>query len=156
MRLALPTEPVEVRLSDFNAYQRMAGDYAVLRLSPDSHPMQFLRAGLGEGVVSSRHLRDLPGGRRVDVAGLVVCRQQPMTAKGIIFLLLEDEFGMLNVLVSKELVEAQRDVVRTAPFVRVRGKLETRAGEQRTLVADSVDQLFLPEALTMPAGKSWG
>ncbi|MDA0301448.1 MAG: PHP domain-containing protein [Chloroflexi bacterium] len=156
MRLALPTEQDEVRLSDFNAYQRMAGDYAVLRLSPDSHPMQFLRAGLGEGVVSSRHLRDLPGGRRVDVAGLVVCRQQPMTAKGIIFLLLEDEFGMLNVLVSKELVEAQRDVVRTAPFVRVRGKLETRAGEQRTLVADTVEQCFLPQALTMPTGKSWG
>ncbi|MGE3857349.1 MAG: DNA polymerase III subunit alpha [Dehalococcoidia bacterium] len=156
LRLALPTEQDEVRLADFNAYQRMAGDYAVLRLSPDSHPMQFLRAGLGEGVVSSRHLRELPGGRHVDVAGLVVCRQQPMTAKGIIFLLLEDEFGMLNVLVSKELVEAQRDVVRTAPFVRVRGKLETRGGEQRTLVADTVEQLFLPEALTMPAGKSWG
>ena len=156
LRLALPTAQDEVRLDDFSAYQRMAGDYAVLRLSPDSHPMQFLRPALGEGVVSSRHLRAMPAGTRVDLAGLVVCRQQPLTAKGIIFLLLEDEFGMVNALVSRELVEAHRDIVRTAPFMRVRGVLEERAGEQRTLIADAIEEFFPAEVLSMPAGKSWG
>ncbi|MSQ30434.1 MAG: DNA polymerase III subunit alpha [Dehalococcoidia bacterium] len=156
LRLALPTEQDQVRLADFSAYQRMAGDYAVLRLSPDSHPMQFLRPALGEGMVASRHLRTLSAGTRVDLAGLVVCRQQPLTAKGIIFLLLEDEFGMVNVLVSRDLVEAYRDIVRTAPFMRVQGRLEERAGEQRTLIAESVTQLFPAEVLAMPAGKSWG
>jgi error-prone DNA polymerase len=156
LRLDLPTAQDEVALADFTAYQRMAADYALLRLSPDSHPMQFLRHRLGEGVVSSRHIREMPGGRHVETAGLVVCRQRPLTARGIIFLLLEDEFGMLNVLVSRELSEASRDVVRGASFVRVRGELETRAGEQRTLVATSVETLLPAEALAMPEGKSWG
>ena len=156
LRLALPTAQDQVGLADFSAYQRMASDYAVLHLSPDSHPMQFLRPALGEGVLSSSHLRALPDGRRVDLAGLVVCRQQPLTARGIIFLLLEDEYGMVNVLVGRELVEAQRDIVRTAPFVRVTGTLEERAGEQRTLIAESITQIFPAEVLSMPAGKSWG
>ena len=155
LRMALPTEQDEVRLSDFGAYDRMAADYAVLRLSPDSHPMQFLRPALGEGVASSAHLRAMPGGRQVDVAGLVVCRQQPMTARGIIFLLLEDEFGMVNVLVSRELSAQAHDAVRTAAFVRVRGVLETRAGEQRTLVASHVEELIPAEVLAMPTGKNW-
>ena len=156
LRLELPTIQDEVRLSDFSAYQRMASDYAVLHLSPDSHPMQFLRPALGEGVASSLHLRTMPAGTHVDLAGLVVCRQQPLTAKGIIFLLLEDEFGMVNVLVGRDLVEAHRDIVRTAPFMRVRGVLEERAGEQRTLIADDIEELLPAEILSMPAGKSWG
>lgn len=118
--------------------------------------MQFLRTALGEGVASSLHLRGMRGGQRADVAGLVVCRQQPLTARGIIFLLLEDEFGLVNVLVSRELVERQRDVVRTAPFVRVQGVLEERAGEQRTLIADNVEQLGPPTVLAMPGGKDFG
>ena len=156
LRLALPTVQDEVRLADFSAYQRMAGDYAVLHLSPNSHPMQFLRPALGEGIVSSLHLRTMPAGTHVDLAGLVVCRQQPLTAKGIIFLLLEDEFGMTNVLVNRTLVETHRDIVRTASFMRVRGLLEERAGEQRTLIADSMEELLPAEALAMPTGKSWG
>ncbi len=123
----------------------MAGDYAVLRLSPDSPPMQFLRPALGEGVVSSRHLRTMSAGATVDISGLVVCRQQPLTARGIIFLLLEEE-----------VVEASRDIVRTAPAVRVAGCPEARAGEQRTLIAASITQFFPAEVLSMPTGKNWG
>ncbi|MDA1174312.1 MAG: error-prone DNA polymerase, partial [Chloroflexi bacterium] len=156
LRLDLPTAQDEVQLADFTAYDRMAGDYGVLRLSPDSHPMQFLRPALGEGVVSSLQLRSMSAGQRVDLAGLVVCRQQPMTARGIIFLLLEDEYGMVNVLVSRELVERERDIVRTAAFIRTTGVLEARAGEQRTLIAESVEQFLPAEALAVPAGKSWG
>lgn len=156
LRLKLPTAQDAVRLEDFSAYQRMTGDYAVLHLSPDSHPIQFLRPALGEGVVSSHHLRAMPTGTHVDFAGLVVCRQQPLTAKGIIFLLLEDEFGMVNVLVNRNLVEVHRDIVRTAPFMRVRGSLEERVGEQRTLIADGIEEFFPSEVLSMPVGKSWG
>lgn len=156
MRLDLSTVQDEVSLADFDTFERMASDYAVLRLSPDSHPMQFLRPRLGEGVVSSLHLRSMPAGTRVDIAGLVVCRQQPLTARGIIFLLLEDEFGLVNVLVNRNLVARERDVVRTAPFVRVLGLLEQRAGEQRTLIAEAVEQLFPAEVLAMPRGKEFG
>ena len=162
LRLALPTEQDRVALADFDGYQRMAADYELLSLSPDSHPMQFLRRELGENVRSSRHLRALPGGTTVEVAGLVVCRQRPLTAKGIIFLLLEDEFGMMNVLVSRELTERARLAVRTASFVTVRGKLEGPqplpgggTGEQRTIIASAVEELLPAQALRTPDGKSW-
>ena len=156
LRLALPTEQDAVALRDFDDYERMAADYSLLQLSPDRHPMQFLRPALGEGVASSRHLRSLPGGEQVEVAGLVVCRQRPLTARGIVFLLLEDEFGLMNVLVSRDLVAAERDVVRTASFIRARGVLEHRAGEQRTLVARGLAEVLPAEALRVPPGKSWG
>ena len=156
LRLQLDTTQDQVALPDFDAYQRMTADYELLALSPDSHPMQFLRGPLGEGVASSRHLRALTGGSTVDVAGLVVCRQRPMTARGIVFLLLEDEFGMINVLVSEALADRFKDHIRTAPFVRVRGVLEERMGEQRTLVASRIEELVPADMFRTPMGKSWG
>ena len=155
LRLELPTAQDAVALTDFDDRERMALDYALLGLSPDSHPMRFLRESLGEGVASSRHLHALPAGRPVEVAGLVVCRQRPLTARGIVFLLLEDEYGLMNILVRRELASAQRGVVRTAAFVRARGVLDERAGEQRTLVATGIEEIVPAEALRMPAGRSW-
>jgi error-prone DNA polymerase len=156
LRLPLPTDQDQVALRDFDAYQRMASDYALLKLSPDAHPMQFLRLGLGEGVLSSHHLEQIPGKEVVEVAGLVVCRQRPLTARGIVFLLLEDEFGMTNVLVSRELAAEYRDIVQLSSFVVARGELEVRTGEQRTLVASALRELLPVGALAMPQGKAWG
>jgi error-prone DNA polymerase len=156
LRMPLATAQDQVRLADFSDYQRMTADYELLSLSPDRHPMQFLRPALGEGVASSLHLRSMPADATVEVAGLVVCRQRPMTAKGIIFLLLEDEFGLVNVLVSRELSERFRDHIRTEPFVRAKGILEKRAGEQRTLVATHLEALVPAEVFRTPEGKSWG
>ena len=155
LRLELPTAQDAVALADVDDRERMALDYALLGLSPDAHPMRFLRESLGEGVASSRHLQALPAGRPVEVAGLVVCRQRPLTARGIIFLLLEDEYGLTNVLVRRELADARREVVRTAAFVRARGVLDERAGEQRTLVATGLQEVLPAETLRMPAGRSW-
>ena len=156
LRLSLPTDQDVVPLPDFTPYQRMAADYEVLGLSPDRHPMQFLRAALGEGVASSRHLRALPAGASVTIAGLVVCRQRPLTAKGIVFLLLEDEYGLMNVLIRRELDEQERPTVRAAMFVVATGTLEQRAGQQRTIVAASLEELIPANALRAPPGKSWG
>ena len=156
LRLALATQQDEVALPDFSPYQRMAADYELLHLSPDSHPMQFLRPQLGEGVVSSNHLRSLSANAQVTIAGLVVCRQRPLTAKGIVFLLLEDEFGMVNVMVNRELDEKYLPIVRASMFVAVDGILEERAGEQRTIVATSLRELLPAAMINAPAGKSWG
>ena len=79
-----------------------------------------------------------------------------MSLIDLVFLLLEDEYGLVNVLVSKELVERERDVVRTAAFVRVRGRLDERAVAQRTLIAESVSDLRAADGMAMPEGKSWG
>lgn len=111
---------------------------------------------LGGVVASSLQLRTLGQGVRVTVAGLVVCRQRPLTAKGIVFLLLEDEYGLVNVLVNREMDESQTVLVRTALFLEVDGILEKRAGEQRTLVATALREVVPAQALTAPPGKSWG
>ena len=156
MRLALPTEQDEVPLLDFTSYERMGADYALLSLSPDQHPMQHLRAGLREGVMSTRHLSIVRPGTQVRLAGLAVCRQRPATAKGIVFLLLEDEFGLANVLVGADLYDRSRIAVRTASFVLVRGRAEARDGMMRLIVATKVEELIPRRLMAMPGGKSWG
>jgi error-prone DNA polymerase len=123
-------------------WDRMAADYAVLGLSPGHHPIAFLRPQLHEGVVPSRMLESLADGTPVEVAGLVVCRQRPGTAKGFVFLVLEDEFGLVNVIVKPDLYQRQRSLVRTEPFVSVRGVLQRRDGTVN-LLAESFSTLRL-------------
>ena len=71
----------------------------------------------------------------VEVGGLVVCRQRPGTAKGFVFLVLEDEFGLVNVIIKPDLYERQRSQVRTEPFVIVQGKLQRRDGTVNVVAA---------------------
>ncbi|MEX0800852.1 MAG: error-prone DNA polymerase [Dehalococcoidia bacterium] len=128
LALPLPTQQDMVTLAPMTGWDRMIADYAVLGLSPGQHPMSFLRPRLHEGIVASRMLDSVPDGAAVEVAGLVVCRQRPGTAKGFVFLVLEDEFGLVNLVVKPALHERQRSLVRGEPFVIVRGKLQRRDG----------------------------
>jgi error-prone DNA polymerase len=128
LALPLPTEQDMVQLVPMTDWDRMAADYAILGLSPTSHPMSFIRAQLHEGIAPSRMLESLPDGASVNVAGLVVCRQRPGTAKGFIFLVLEDEYGLVNLVVKPGLHDRQRSLVRTEPFVIVHGTLQRRDG----------------------------
>jgi error-prone DNA polymerase len=143
-----------VELPAMTDWDRMAADYAVLGLSPNHHPMAFLRSRLHEGVVLSRMLESLPDGAPVEVAGLVVCRQRPGTAKGFIFLVLEDEFGLVNVVVKPGLHERQRSLVRTEPFVIVRGELQRRDGTVNVM-AESFTPLAIA-ADAAPAAHNFG
>jgi error-prone DNA polymerase len=154
LALPLPTEQDMVELPAMTDWDRMAADYAVLGLSPGSHPMAFLRPQLHEGIVPSRMLERLPDGAAVEVAGLVVCRQRPGTAKGFVFLVLEDEFGMVNVVTKPDLYERQRALVRTEPFVIVRGQLQRRDGTVN-LLAESFRALRLGSGVA-PAAHSFG
>ena len=133
--LALPIEQDVVGLSDMTAWERMAAEYVNLGLSPRHHPLAFVRRTLHEGVVSSRHIDSLPDGAMVEIAGLVVCRQHPMTAKGFVFLLLEDEFGLANVIVKPQLYSERRDIIKTEPLLFVRGRLQRREGITNILAA---------------------
>ncbi|HEU4758491.1 MAG TPA: OB-fold nucleic acid binding domain-containing protein, partial [Dehalococcoidia bacterium] len=128
LALPLPTQQDMVDLAAMPPWDRMAAEYAVLGLSAGPHPLAFLRPSLHEGVVPSPMLASLRDGTPVEVAGLVVCRQRPGTAKGFVFLVLEDEFGLVNVIVKPGLYDRQRPLVRTAPFVLVRGRLQRRDG----------------------------
>jgi len=126
--LPLPVEQDMVTLPPMSAWEQMAADYQTLGLSPRYHPLGLLRPHLAPEIASTVELERLPDGRTVQVAGLVVCRQRPGTAKGITFLLLEDERGLVNVIVFPDLYEEQRLLVRGEPFLVVEGKLQRRHG----------------------------
>lgn len=128
LALALPTEQDMVPLRPMSDWDRMIADYTILGMSPGHHPMSFLRPSLNEAIVPTHMLGNLPDGAPVQVAGMVVVRQQPGSAKGFVFLLLEDEFGLANIIVRPNLYEANRPLVRGEPFLIVHGTLERRDG----------------------------
>lgn len=98
-------------------------------VAPGGHPLQFLRQELSrQGIVTAVDLRQLPGGGKVRVAGVVTHRQRPATAGGTTFLNLEDETGFVNVVCSLGCWQHHRSVVRTAPALVVRGRLESSEG----------------------------
>lgn len=116
-------------------------DYYATGICITGHPMQHLRDRLrGAGVTASDGLERLRGGERVIVAGLVTVRQRPQTANGVIFLLLEDECGFINVVVPKKLVDRYEDVVKFAQFVVVEGTFE-RDGAGMNVVGRRFKQL---------------
>ena len=83
----------------------------------------LLRDVLPSGVVDSRGLTRLERGTRVTVVGLVVARQRPQTAKGVVFMLIEEEGGMINVIIRPEIYDRDRVTIRGEPFVWVAGRL---------------------------------
>jgi error-prone DNA polymerase len=102
--------------------QEVVFDYAATGLTLRSHPLSFLRARLAaKNLLSAAQLRDLPHGRLVRACGIVTMRQQPQTAKGVVFVTLEDETGSINVIVWKSLKEKQRAELMRARLLAVYG-----------------------------------
>jgi len=100
-------------------------DYHAVGMSTRGHPMESARELLRNGgALDSRQFAQMPNGRVVTVGGLVTVRQRPATAGGTIFLLLEDEYGYINVVVPQPLVGPNEEVVKRAPFVLVQGRVE--------------------------------
>ena len=160
LQLALDRHQDQIELNDFNSFEKMTLDYKLLKLSPDSHPMKFFRKEIDQELLSSRDLKDAPADKIIKTAGLMVCRQRPSTAKGIVFLLLEDEYGVVNVLLSPKLVEKNVLTVNTASFVQVTGYMDGAGAPSRTLVAQSIEpiaphQLSTANQLSFKT-KSWG
>ncbi len=117
--------------------EHVVEDYAAISLSLKAHPIAFFRQHLASrGILTSaEHWDERLAGRRVSVAGLVLVRQRPGTAKGVIFLTLEDETGIVNVVVWPKVFDKNCRVVMSAQFLEVHGKLE-REGLVLHLVAE--------------------
>jgi error-prone DNA polymerase len=120
---AAPAEP-EIALPAMTLGQDVAEDYANLRLSLRAHPLALLRRFLGPPVVAAERLATLDDGRRVAVAGLTLVRQRPGTASGVIFITLEDETGIANLVVWPKMFERFRRVVLGAQLMVVHGRLQ--------------------------------
>ncbi|HET7275985.1 MAG TPA: hypothetical protein VFI91_12525, partial [Longimicrobiaceae bacterium] len=100
-------------------------DYLATGVCVNGHPMEHLRERLrAAGIASSADIQELEDDQPVVVAGLVVARQHPSTAKGTVFLLMEDEWGFINVIVPAKLYEKNREIVRYSPFLMVEGLFE--------------------------------
>jgi len=127
-----PPLPRETRL------ERTLTDYETMGLSVGWHLVALVRPGLPPGTLTAAELRETPDGTRVRTAGLVVARQRPATAHGIVFMLLEDETGMTNVIVRPELYDRRRAVIRAEPLLVVEGRLERRERNLNLLATDIV------------------
>ena len=142
LELALDHPYERLRFGGLAADERLLAEYAVLGFAASGHPLELLRDVLPPGVVQSDALPRLEHGAWVEVAGLVVARQRPETAKGFIFVLLEDEAGMVNVIVRPDVYQEHRTAIRGEPLLWVRGKLAKDDGTVNVL-AESVQGLRL-------------
>jgi error-prone DNA polymerase len=132
------------RLPGMSSVEEAVADLWATGVSPDGHPTIFLRDRLAEmGVLTASALWDPEPGSIVRVAGVVTHRQRPMTAQGTTFLNLEDETGLINVVVSKGCWARYRKVARGAPAMIVRGRLERSEGVVN-IVAEHLAPLPLP------------
>ena len=122
------------------AHERLLAEYATLGFSASGHPLSLVRNALPSGLTLNKDLEDLKAGVKCQVAGLVVARQRPETAKGTVFLLVEDETGMTNVIVRTDVYDRYRAAVRGEPFVLVTGKLAKDDGTVNVL-AEKVEGL---------------
>jgi error-prone DNA polymerase len=123
-QLALPLDvPAAPELRALNPWEGMVADYATTGLTLGPHPLALLRPSLAD-TVTCRDLETLPHESRVRIGGLVVARQRPGTAKGIVFILLEDEFGTINLIVPPPVYERHRLTVRSEPLILADGRLE--------------------------------
>ncbi len=133
LELELPAPP---RLRPLGRWQRLIADYSTSGVTIGDHALAILRERLTvPKLATSAQLTRLPSGCEVAVAGLVIARQRPGTAKGTMFLLFEDEFGTINLIVAKEVYERQRQLARAEPLLLARGRLErSQEGPPENLV----------------------
>ncbi|XBT46213.1 error-prone DNA polymerase [Pseudomonas viridiflava] len=136
---ALPESTVELPVP--SVAEDLMADYQTLGTTLGPHPLTLLRPRLRAlGCRSSRELQDVGHGDNIAVAGLVVGRQRPQTASGVTFVTLEDEHGMVNVVVWRELAERQRRALVGAQLLKVSGRLEQENGV-RHLIARRLEDV---------------
>ncbi len=135
-----PTPP----LPQLGPWERIVADYRTTGMTLGRHPMELIRGNLPSDVLTSEGLGRTRDGARVKVAGMVVARQRPATANGVVFMLLEDERGTINLIVPPPVVERYRLAVRTSGFVLAAGKLEHREGTTNVVVT-RIDRLSTDE-----------
>src|SRR5215207_2242279 len=147
-QLALPLElPAPPALERMDAWPEMLADYATTGLTVNGHPLGLLRPSLPADAVTSADLKTLPHGHRVRIGGLVVARQRPGTANGIVFLLTEDEHGTVNLIVPPNVYERHRVTTRTEPLILAEGRLERHpaAGGGINVLVDRLRPIDVPD-----------
>ncbi|RFC62582.1 DNA polymerase III subunit alpha [Fulvimarina endophytica] len=145
----------DARLPPMRPGEEVVNDYRFLSLSLKAHPISFVRAVLRERrIIENQRLETLKSGSRVDVSGLVLVRQRPGSAKGVIFITIEDETGVANIIVWPKVFERFRPLVLGARFLRVRGRMQSDRGVIH-VVAETLEDLT-PLLAPVAAGEEIG
>jgi error-prone DNA polymerase len=131
----------DVRLPPMPIGEEVINDYRFLHLSLRAHPAQFLRSDLdARGIRTNETLRRTASGRRMRISGLVTCRQRPGSANGVVFMTIEDETAVANVIVWPKVFERLRPVVLGARYVAVTGPVQEESGVIH-VVAEQLEDL---------------
>jgi error-prone DNA polymerase len=149
-QLALPLEPtVETPdLPEPTVWEQLLADYRTTSLSLGIHPLELMRGHLPQRTLSTDDLAARSHGATVAVAGMVVARQRPATANGVVFMLLEDEFGQINLIVPPQVYDRYRALVRGEPLLLARGRFEHADRNRNVLVRELVSLGPLARELT--------
>jgi error-prone DNA polymerase len=126
-------------LAPMNYNERIHADFEGMNLATGRHPMALLRPRLHD-VWRAKDLPEVQNGRRVRIAGNVICRQRPGTAKGFVFISLEDETGVSNAVVSPPVFEANRLLITQESFLLIEGKLQNTENVIH-IKADKIERL---------------
>ena len=122
------------------AGRQVVEDYRSTGLSLRSHPVSFLRQDLAQhGIVSCAALESFKDGKRLTVAGIVLVRQRPGSARGVLFVTLEDETGHANLIVWPPLFERQRRLILSATMLACRGKMQRESGVIHVIADELTD-----------------
>jgi error-prone DNA polymerase len=141
-QLALPLDPTAATpdLPEPTVWELMLADYRTTSVSVGIHPLELLRPHLPPRTLTSVELAEQPHGARVSFAGMVVARQRPSTANGVVFMLLEDEHGQVNLIVAPQVYDRYRALVRGEPLLRATGRYELY-DRNRNVVVKSFETL---------------
>jgi DNA polymerase III alpha subunit len=131
------------RLPSMTRAEQLVLDYAYTGVSVDDHPMKILRSKLPPHIKSARALESIPHGARVSAGGMVICRQRPGTASGVVFVTLEDEEGFINLILWAKTFERFRHVATTSSMLLAHGKVE-RQGQVIYVVPTYLEPLVAP------------
>lgn len=145
----------ETVLKKEEGWERIVRDYEAQGISLFSHPMAYLRReGQLTGHPASRELKDLPHKKRVRVAGLVIARQMPPNASGVLFISLEDEFGFINLVIWNDTYQKYKETLITQSFLVCEGHVEkTEGGKVIHVIVSSAKSLIVGPRLT---SHDWG
>ncbi|MCO5316570.1 MAG: error-prone DNA polymerase [Solirubrobacterales bacterium] len=128
-QLALPlAEAAPPALDEPAGWDRVRAEYGSTGMTLEGHPMALIRPTLPERVLTTTAASALPDRSWTEVAGLMVARQRPETANGVIFILAEDEHGTINLVLPPQVAARHRLVVKTSTLIRARGRIESRHG----------------------------
>jgi error-prone DNA polymerase len=141
----------ESPLPEMDYAERLRADYEGMGLTTGKHPMALARPRLAESILPATTLAAAADGTQASAAGAVICRQRPGTAKGVVFLTLEDETGLANILVHADVFESHRLVITTEAFLLVRGRVQRDPGGGTHLIAGAIEPLVLSDCLPAAA-----